>query len=106
MLATAAKSKKRSNARAKTTSRRAEANRRNSLKSTGPRTPEGKDKSRHNAVTHRLTARSGLLPGEDADESIRMSWPDRTGRSNRAGRRSRMNVTRIPAFSNHGPRNS
>ena len=63
-----AKTKKRGNVPAKTKSSRAEANRRNSLKSTGPRTAEGKDKSRHNAVTHGLTARSGLLPGEDADE--------------------------------------
>ena len=63
-----AKTKKRSNVPARTKSSRAEANRRNSLKSTGPRTAEGKDKSRHNAVTHGLTARSGLLPGEDADE--------------------------------------
>ena len=52
-----AKTKKRGNVPAKTKSSRAEANRRNSLKSTGPRTAEGKDKSRHNAVTHGLTAR-------------------------------------------------
>ena len=50
----------------KSRSRRARANRRNSSKSTGPRTAAGKDKSRHNALKHGMTARSALLPGEDA----------------------------------------
>ena len=44
---------------------RLEANRRNSIKSTGPRTAEGKDHSKYNATKHGLTARSVLLPGED-----------------------------------------
>jgi hypothetical protein len=43
------------------------ANRQNAQKSTGPRTPAGKDKSKYNAVTHGATARSALLPGEDVD---------------------------------------
>ena len=43
-----------------------EANRRNAQKSTGPRTREGKARSRCNAATHGATAKSMLLlPGED-----------------------------------------
>ena len=52
----------------KSRSRRARANRSNSKKSTGPRTAAGKEVSRHNALTHGMTARSALLPGEDATE--------------------------------------
>ena len=48
-------------------SKRAEANRRNAQKSTGPRTPEGKDRSRFNAVKHGLRAKSDILPGEDVE---------------------------------------
>jgi hypothetical protein len=48
-----------------TSQRQTEANRRNARKSTGPRTAEGKERSRHNAVTHGLTAESTILPGED-----------------------------------------
>ena len=64
--ATKAKPSPRSKAKAK--SSRAEVNRRNAQKSTGPRTAEGKGHSKYNAVKHGLTARSPLLPGEDADE--------------------------------------
>src|SRR5215472_5988981 len=44
------------------------ANRLNSLKSTGPRTPEGKANVRRNALTHGLRAETLLLPHEDAKE--------------------------------------
>ena len=49
------------------TTDRAEINRRNAQKSTGPRTAEGKNRSRFNAVKHGVTARTLVLPGEDAD---------------------------------------
>ena len=49
-----------------TTSKRAEANRRNARKSTGPKSPEGKDRSKFNALKHGLNARTVVLPGEDA----------------------------------------
>jgi hypothetical protein len=51
-----------------TTFRQIEANRRNALKSTGPKTEAGKEMSRRNAVRHGLTAETviGLL--EDAED--------------------------------------
>jgi hypothetical protein len=51
-----------------TTFRQIEANRRNALKSTGPKTEAAKDQSRRNAVRHGLTAETviGLL--EDAED--------------------------------------
>lgn len=44
----------------------AESNRRNALKSTGPRTKEGKAASRLNRLSHGAFAADLLLPGEDA----------------------------------------
>jgi hypothetical protein len=41
------------------------ANRRNALRSTGPKTPAGKAVSSRNALKHGLRARAALLPGED-----------------------------------------
>jgi hypothetical protein len=50
-----------------TSDRKAEANRQNALKSTGPKTPEGKAAVRLNAVKHGLLSEQVLLPGEDED---------------------------------------
>jgi hypothetical protein len=58
------------------------ANRLNAQKSTGPKTPEGKAAVRFNALSHGLTARAAVLPGEDPNElhqiceRLLASWED------------------------------
>src|SRR5215472_10692703 len=54
--------------RSMTSYRQIEANRRNALKSTGPRTEAGKEASRRNAVRHGLTAETIIGAMEDADD--------------------------------------
>ncbi len=44
------------------------ANRRNALRSTGPKTIEGKAAVRFNTLQHGLRARSILIPGENGDD--------------------------------------
>jgi len=51
-----------------TSFRQAYANRRNARKSTGPRTEEGKQHSRCNAVRHGLTAETVIGALEDAED--------------------------------------
>src|SRR5499427_5943592 len=48
--------------------RQIEANRRNALKSTGPRTEAGKQASRCNAIRHGLTAETVITEVEDAED--------------------------------------
>src|SRR5437762_11963832 len=50
------------------TTKQIEANRRNALQSTGPKTPEGKAAVRLDALRHGLRARTVVLPGEKPEE--------------------------------------
>jgi hypothetical protein len=50
-----------------TSDKKIEANRQNALKSTGPRTQEGKDAVRLNALKHGLLSQEVLLPGENGE---------------------------------------
>jgi hypothetical protein len=51
-----------------TSYRQIESNRRNALKSTGPKTEAEKQMSRRNAVRHGLTAETVLSALEDAED--------------------------------------
>lgn len=46
-----------------------EANRKNALKSTGPKTPTGKVAVRWNAIKHGLLAKEVVIPAGDGKES-------------------------------------
>jgi hypothetical protein len=63
---------------------RTEINRRNAQKSTGPKTSEGKARSRLNAVKHGLSAAIPVLPGEDPDAFRQRvdAWADALGPGN------------------------
>src|SRR5262249_47293936 len=54
--------------RSMTSYRQIEANRRNALESTGPKTEAGKQASRRNAVRHGLTAETVISALEDAED--------------------------------------
>src|SRR4051812_28202092 len=56
-----------------TSDKKAEANRRNALKSTEPKTPEGKEAIRYNAIRHGLLSKDILLPGEDEATLMELS---------------------------------
>ncbi len=47
------------------TTKQIKANRENAKKSTGPRTPEGKERSSKNALRHGLLAQDSVIPGEE-----------------------------------------
>ena len=51
-----------------TSFRQIDANRRNALRSTGPKTDDGKQRASQNAVRHGLTAETVIVPLEDADD--------------------------------------
>src|SRR5438094_3618398 len=61
-----------------------EANRRNALLSTGPKTPEGKAAVRLNALRHGLRAHTVVLPGENPEkfhelcEDLEAEWQPQT----------------------------
>jgi len=62
-----------------TTEKQKQANKANAQKSTGPRTADGKSRSKLNALKHGLTAKSPVLPDEDpaAYEVFRQQlWDD------------------------------
>src|SRR5215213_3873498 len=50
-----------------TSKKQIQANKQNALKSTGPKTPEGKASARLNATKHGLLSQEALLPGEDEE---------------------------------------
>ncbi len=50
------------------TENQVKANRKNALKSTGPRTEEGKDASSQNAIKHGLCAKKNVIKTENQDE--------------------------------------
>jgi hypothetical protein len=58
-----------------TSKKKAEANRQNALKSTGPKTPEGKAAVRLNALKHGLLSRQTLLP--DEEEAVLVEFSER-----------------------------
>src|SRR5580658_8043824 len=47
-----------------------DANRRNAQNPTGPKTPEGKDKSRRNGLQHGLTAKTCMFEDEDPEALV------------------------------------
>ena len=51
-----------------TSTARADANRRNAQRSTGPKSPEGKARASMNALKHGLTAEFAVLPDEDPEK--------------------------------------
>jgi hypothetical protein len=70
------------------------ANRQNSLKSTGPKTPEGKGKSRQNALKHGLTGEGVVLSNEDSAE-VERTFRDLEAELRPSGPMGRVLVRRV-----------
>src|SRR3954451_1267611 len=64
-----------------TSAAKIESNRRNSQRSTGPRTQQGKEVSRLNGMTHGACSKIAVLPGEDPEARSRRleAWLDALG---------------------------
>jgi hypothetical protein len=77
-----------------TSDKQTRANRRNALKSTGPKTPEGKAAVRMNALKHGLLSQEILLPGED-EEALRELGERLRNELQRAGELENLLVDRI-----------
>ncbi|HUE05666.1 MAG TPA: hypothetical protein VMR62_39350 [Bryobacteraceae bacterium] len=73
-----------------------EANRRNAQKSTGPRTPEGKDKSSRNRLVHGLRANKHILPDDEPAEFL-LLLQDHINRFQPVGEAEEALVLRIAA---------
>jgi hypothetical protein len=85
-----------------TSDKQTQANRQNALKSTGPKTLEGKAAVRHNALKHGLLAQDVLLPNKDEatfeelDERLREElrpWGSSRACSGRSHRRRPLGAT-------------
>ena len=75
-----------------------EANRKNAQRSTGPRTPEGKERSRANALKHGMTGEGVVLLDEDAAE-VALRNDELESELRPSGRMGRIMVHRIAMIS-------
>ncbi len=77
---------------------RISANRQNALRSTGPKTPEGKERSRANSLKHGLTGEGVVLSPQDAAE-VALRAGELEGELRPSGRMGRILVQRIAVIS-------
>jgi len=81
-----------------TSDARLAANRRNASKSTGPRTAEGKERSRANSYKHGMTGAGVVVSGEDAAETGQLAR-ELEAELRPSGRLARVLVGRVAALS-------